>query len=635
MEEKPRRPKETVAEEAVPKPKETKPLVAPTVTIETPSVTASDNQNVTITAKFTGQPKPTVAWYQDDKPLVPSSRIKIQVDSKTNTATLTILKTNPEDSGTFTVKIDNEAGKGTASADLTILTKPEPPQNCVITEITSDSVTIKWDKPKNDGGSPIRNYVIRKKLSKRTTWAKVTSTTDEQVVITDLEEGVSYDFRISAETDQGESAPVELGPVAIKPGKEIPTVTAKTVELPTVTVKNPLQEISLGQPIDVEVTFTGEPKPVLTWTLNGKEIVPSRRLKIEEARREPKVTFTIPKTEDSDSGTYTITAKNETGSTSTEFTIKVLKKSGPPEDVTVTELTIDSATVSWQEPIDDGGSPVKHYIIQKQVVGRSWQKVTTTTETTVTVNDLLKGTKYNVRVVPVTEQGEGEPAEIGPITPREPAPAAAKPTAKPDEKPSGKSTKVPTIKVRKPLQEIPVGQSVDVEVSFTGEPRPTLEWTLNGTSVIPSRHVRIEESSREMKTVFTIPKTEETDSGTYTVSATNEAGSITEEFTLKILSKPSAPQSLVVTEITSTTATITWDAPEKDGGKPIKHYIIHKKVVGRSWTKVTTTRETKFTLTDLLQKTNYNIKVTPVTDQGEGEPAEVSLVLLTGKFFAV
>ena len=127
-------------------------------------------------------------------------------------------------------------------------------------------------------------------------------------------------------------------------------------------------------------------------------------------------TFTIKKTEDEDGGTYTVTAKNETGEASADLTLVVLSKAGPPRNLTVSDVTPKTATLNWEAPLNDGGAPIKHYLVEKRSATRTtWTKVTTVQETTTAVTDLVHGHKFEFRVKAITDQGEGAEAQVGPI----------------------------------------------------------------------------------------------------------------------------------------------------------------------------------------------------------------------------
>lgn len=65
-----------------------------------------------------------------------------------------------------------------------------------------------WLYLQEDGGSPISHYVVEKK-GKSGRWTPVSKfCRGNSCDITDLEEGESYEFRVSADNDQGQSEPL-------------------------------------------------------------------------------------------------------------------------------------------------------------------------------------------------------------------------------------------------------------------------------------------------------------------------------------------------------------------------------------------------------------------------------------------
>lgn len=54
-----------------------------------------------------------------------------------------------------------------------------------------------------------------------------------------------------------------------------------------------------------------------------------------------------------------------------------------------------------------------------------------------------------------------------------------------------------------------------------------------------------------------------------------------------LLDKPSPPRDLLVSEVTSESAYLTWKAPEDSGGAVISHYVVEKKdVAAEQWVPV-------------------------------------------------
>lgn len=87
------------------------------------------------------------------------------------------------------------------------LAAPSRPEqlNVVITD--KNSVTVEWSKPKSDGGSRLRRYIIWRRVEMTDNWMKVTTVEHfiTKTVIDKLEFEKNFFFAVSAENDVGES----------------------------------------------------------------------------------------------------------------------------------------------------------------------------------------------------------------------------------------------------------------------------------------------------------------------------------------------------------------------------------------------------------------------------------------------
>ena len=78
-------------------------------------------------------------------------------------------------------------------------------------DIERTSVTLEWQPPSDDGGSPLTGYILEKRDIARPTWTRVEklSANKTSYKVQNLPEGSDYHFRVSAENKHGTSEPLE------------------------------------------------------------------------------------------------------------------------------------------------------------------------------------------------------------------------------------------------------------------------------------------------------------------------------------------------------------------------------------------------------------------------------------------
>lgn len=92
--------------------------------------------------------------------------------------------------------------------------KPDAPKGPLeVTDITATSAKVKWEKPEDDGGVPIKEYEIEKLDTKTGKWVRVGKVPGTapltEFEVTGLNPGSEYKFRVTAVNDEGDSEPLE------------------------------------------------------------------------------------------------------------------------------------------------------------------------------------------------------------------------------------------------------------------------------------------------------------------------------------------------------------------------------------------------------------------------------------------
>ena len=84
------------------------------------------------------------------------------------------------------------------------------------------------------------------------------------------------------------------------------------------------QSLKCGKTLIITATITGLPTPKAAWSLNGQPLQRSVQVNIET--KDTYSTLTVKSVTVQDAGTYTLSAQNEVGSTSADFTVVIKGK---------------------------------------------------------------------------------------------------------------------------------------------------------------------------------------------------------------------------------------------------------------------------------------------------------------------
>lgn len=90
---------------------------------------------------------------------------------------------------------------------------PDTPGKPEILDVTKNSVTLVWTRPKNDGGSKIIGYYVEAMRVPGDTWMRCNTSSQnvpkEEYTVTNLERDLQYQFRVIAKTAVNISKPSE------------------------------------------------------------------------------------------------------------------------------------------------------------------------------------------------------------------------------------------------------------------------------------------------------------------------------------------------------------------------------------------------------------------------------------------
>lgn len=167
-----------------------------------------------------GEPEPDITWsWRDNIPLTVSENIKIETGNyHTN---FSIKDAKRADTGKYKILATNASGKDEVEVELVVLGAPGKCQGKLeVSNVTKKGLKLKWKKPLDDGGCPIKEYKIEKLKNRNGKWVRCGTVKGGPEIleadITGLDEGATYKFRVFGVNDEGESEPLESEEVVAK-----------------------------------------------------------------------------------------------------------------------------------------------------------------------------------------------------------------------------------------------------------------------------------------------------------------------------------------------------------------------------------------------------------------------------------
>uniref|UniRef100_A0A3P9AZI6 Immunoglobulin-like and fibronectin type III domain-containing protein 1 n=1 Tax=Maylandia zebra TaxID=106582 RepID=A0A3P9AZI6_9CICH len=167
-------------------------------------------QNAAFKMPFPPQESLEVNWFKDGTELKDGGGVKIVRER--NHSRLLFRDCLRIDTGEIKIQLKNPFGAIEATSKLIVLDRPGPPEGPVKTvETTSSIIEIKWNPPKDDGGSAVTNYIIERQQTGQSLWTKLGDVSADKTSFRDrnVTHGKKYNYRIYAENPEGISDALE------------------------------------------------------------------------------------------------------------------------------------------------------------------------------------------------------------------------------------------------------------------------------------------------------------------------------------------------------------------------------------------------------------------------------------------
>jgi chitodextrinase len=391
-----------------------------TVTVTAPPTLDTDqkvfkiikDETLTIKARFSGTPSPTILWFKDNTALSPRKNMAIDIN---HTSTkITVQKVTPEDAGMYMVKAVNPSGEETLTFAVEVIAKPVAPKGpLVVDNIQQTSCQVSWSAPETDGAEPLTEYLIEKRDVRKSTWVRVTAVKSEMrtVTVEGLMEGTDYLIRVSAVNRLGAGEPLEI---------EKPVTPKNPFSAPSPPV-GPL----LAEEITADtITLTWNPpindggQALTSYVVEKKEYLKRGWIKVTTTDATT-TTFTVKKLSEDSEYDFRVFAVNPKGTSEPLQTDRSIKTrsllqspSTPQGPFKVIFLTAESAILEWQSPKENGGSPITEYdiTITDHTDETSKNRTCKAFETSYEITDAKGGHSYSIEVRAVNKIGKSPPA---------------------------------------------------------------------------------------------------------------------------------------------------------------------------------------------------------------------------------
>ena len=531
--------------------------------------------------------------------------------------TYTVLVTVLDPSASVSIRLRVAAGKAvdlagnynaTTSQDIEYMAPATTPGAPTISNVTpgNATLTVTWTAPGNNGGSVVTGYDVRHKLTSAqdiaANWTEASNTGDDlSHTIDSLTNGTSYDMEVRAVNVAGDGAWSATTDGTPRTTPAAPTITSVTPgnAMLTVTWTAPANYGgSVVTGYDVRHKLTSAQDLDANWTV--------------VANTSNDLSHTIGSLTNGMRYDVQVRAVNVAGDGAWSATTDDTPRT-TPEAPAITGVAPGNSTltVTWAAPDSNGGSVVTGYDVRHKLssapdIDANWTEAANTgDDLSHIIGSLTNGMAYDVQVRAVNVAGDGAWSATTDGTPRTTPEAPAITGVAP-----GNSTL--TVTWTAPANT--GGSAItgyDVRHKLTSAPDIDANWTVAADTGDELSH--------------TIGSLANGTSYDVQVRAVNIAGdgawSDNTDGTPR--TTPAAPTIASVMP-GNASLTVTWAAPDSNGGSAITGYDVRHKLssapdIAANWTEAANTGdELSHTIGSLANGTAYDVQVRAVNIAGDG-----------------
>ncbi|XP_062853223.1 immunoglobulin-like and fibronectin type III domain-containing protein 1 [Trichomycterus rosablanca] len=383
---------------------------------------------------------------------------------------------------------------------------PAPPK---VVSAFKNCINLEWAPPEKDGGTKILGYQLEKCKKNTNQWVALNPINEPiealKYSVKDVSEGSEYEFRVSAINASGAGEPSD------------PSVM--------VCAKNPNMKPCFKDPEDfivvragnfarIIVNYEASPPPDIKWSRDNEPVSPWFKI----VNTEGTSTLIIPNSKRSDSGVYTITAKNSSGQASFDIEVRVTDEPKQPGPVTLEQIVDGKLIITWVPSPDQELDDRLHYMItEHDSETRIWHTIADRLFCNTYTTNVQSGHQYHFKIYAKNDMGLSEPS----VSPTwgfnsikgslfKPSPAMVT------------LVKPPSISVPLKVHTPPKGYQCFMTCAVRGCPTPYISWYLDGICINSNKHYYIT-NAHGVCSIY-IRRVEPEDAGEYKLVAVNSFG---------------------------------------------------------------------------------------------------------------
>merc|ERR1711962_719412 len=165
------------------------------------------NERFCIKATVTGRTFPEIVWKHNEKPIDSETNPECEFSEDQISGRIEMYIRRPERKhwGNYKITARNCVGSKNVTTTINILDIPSAPMHVRPATVTKDFIHVAWNKPQDDGGSLVTEYIVEKRDMSMFAWLPCGKTEKLSMEINNVLETQTYMFRVAAVNAQGRS----------------------------------------------------------------------------------------------------------------------------------------------------------------------------------------------------------------------------------------------------------------------------------------------------------------------------------------------------------------------------------------------------------------------------------------------